>query len=188
MAKCHLTKIKVVTLSINSFFLPICETHLTARHHSVKIDSDMGKKVTYERWINLFLPDGWNEREEMGYILLEKEGWLGMVQLSFIERENTNISATEAARILLEDTLEERDIPFPREAIKTEDRGDMGIATLDYAYKNNESPTHWRIWFLVDKTRALMAAYISSPEDDHTYLEETCRIIADIEFIPSTND
>jgi hypothetical protein len=148
----------------------------------------MGKKVTYERWINLFLPDGWSEREEMGYILLEKEGWPGMVQLSFLERDETKNSPVEAAQILLEDTLEERDVPFPREAIKVEDRGDMGIATLDYTYRDKEEPAHWRVWFLADKTRALLAAYISDPEHDMPFLDEATRIIADIEFIPSTND
>ena len=148
----------------------------------------MGKKVTYERWINLFLPDGWNEREEMGFVLLEKNGWPGMVQLSFIERDETKSSPTAAARMLLEDTLEERDIPFPREAVKVEDRGDMGIATLDYTFQDKEEPTHWRIWFLVDKTRALMAAYVCNPEYDNPYLDEATRIISDIEFIPSTND
>src|SRR4030067_451077 len=78
----------------------------------------MGKKITYERWINLYLPDNWNEREEMGYVVLEKE-----------------------------------------------------------------EPTHWRIWFLVDKTRALMAAYISDPGHDVPHLEEAVSIVADIEFI-----
>ena len=148
----------------------------------------MGKKVTYERWINLFLPDGWNEREEMGFVLLEKEGWPGMVQLTFIERTETKLPPLDAARILLEDTLEERDIPFPREAVKTENRGDTGIASLDYTYKDKDEPTHWRIWFILDRTRALMAAYISSPDFDTPHLDEASRIIADIEFIPSTND
>ena len=148
----------------------------------------MGKKVTYERWINLFLPDDWNEREEMGFILLEKEGWPGMVQLSFIERDESKLPPLEAARILLEDTLEERDIPFPREAVKVEDRGDMAMASLDYIFQEKEEPTHWRIWFLVDKTRALMAAYISAPELDNPYLDEATRIVADIEFIPVTSD
>jgi hypothetical protein len=148
----------------------------------------MGKKVTYERWINLFLPDGWNEREEMGFILIEKDGWPGMVQLSFIERDETKLLPAEAARVLLEDTLEERDIPFPREAVKIEDRGDTGIASLDYTFKDKEQPTHWRIWFLVDKTRALMAAYISSPDNDNPFLDEATRIIADIEFVPPLND
>ncbi len=148
----------------------------------------MGKKVIYERWINLFLPDGWNEREEMGFVLLEKEGWPGMVQLSFIERDETKAAPAEAARNYLEDTLEERDIPFPREAVKMEDRGDLGIATLDYTFQNKEEPTHWRVWFLVDKTRALMAAYVSNPEFDDPHLAEASRIISDIEFIPSTHD
>jgi hypothetical protein len=148
----------------------------------------MGKKVTYERWINLFLPDDWNEREEMGFILLEKEGWPGMVQLSFIERDESRLPPLEAARILLEDTLEERDIPFPREAVKVEGRGDMAMASLDYIFQEKEEPTHWRIWFLVDKTRALMAAYISAPELDNPYLDEATRIVADIEFIPITSD
>ncbi len=148
----------------------------------------MGKKVTYERWINLFLPDGWNEREEMGFVLLEKEGWPGMVQLSFIERDETKTAPAAAAKILLEDTLEERDIPFPREAVKVEEQGGLGIATLDYSYQHKEEPMHWRIWFLVDKTRALMAAYVSDPEHDHPYLEEVSGIISDIEFIPSMND
>jgi hypothetical protein len=147
-----------------------------------------GKKVTYERWINLFLPDGWSEREEMGYILLERDGWPGMIQLSFIERDETKTRPVDAAKILLEDTLEERDIPFPREAVKTEDRGDMGIATMDYTYDEKEGPTHWRIWFLVDKTRALLAAYISNPEHDVPYLDEATRIIADIEFIPNSGN
>ena len=148
----------------------------------------MGKKVTYERWINLFLPDGWSEREEMGYILLEKEGWPGMIQLSFLERDETKNMPAEAAKIMLEDALEERDVPFPREAIHVQDRGEMGIASLDYTYQDKNEPTHWRVWFLVDKTRALLAAYISDPEYDSPYLEEASRIIADIEFIPSTND
>lgn len=147
-----------------------------------------GKKVTYERWINLFLPDGWSEREEMGYILLERDGWPGMIQLSFIERDETKIRPVDAAKILLEDTLEERDIPFPREAVKVEDRGELGIATMDYTYNEKEGPTHWRIWFLVDKTRALLAAYISDPEYDLPYLDEATRIIADIEFIPNTGN
>jgi hypothetical protein len=69
-----------------------------------------------------------------------------------------------------------------------EDRGDMGIATVDYTYNEKDGPTHWRIWFLVDKTRALLAAYISGPEHDVPYLDEATRIIADIEFIPSTSD
>lgn len=147
----------------------------------------MGKKVTYERWINLFLPDGWHEREEMGFVLLEKDGWPGMVQLSFIEREETSLPPAEAARMLLEDTLEERDIPFPREAVKVEDRGNMAVAMIDYTFKDKEAPSHWRIWFLVDGTRALLAAYVSNPEQDTPYLSEATGIVADIEFIPTTN-
>ncbi|HUI46689.1 MAG TPA: hypothetical protein VL122_11990 [Nitrospirota bacterium] len=148
----------------------------------------MGKKITYERWINLFLPDNWNEREEMGCIMLEKDGWPGMVQLSFIERNETKLPSAEAAKVFLEDTLEERDVPFPREAVKVEDRGELSIASLDYTFKSEQEPTHWRIWFLVDKTRALMAAYICSPEYDIPSLDEVSRIVADIEFIPSKND
>src|SRR3990172_4684016 len=140
----------------------------------------MAKKVTYERWMNLFLPDGWTEREEMGFVLLEKNGWPGMVQLSFIEREKDKTPLMEAARILLEDTLEERDVPFPREAVKVEDRGDMGTATLDYTYAVKEGPTHWRIWFLVDKTRAIMAAYVCDPVHDNPSLTEATRIVTDI--------
>ena len=124
----------------------------------------------------------------MGYILLEKDGWPGMIQLSFIERDETKLRPVDAARILLEDTLEERDIPFPREAVKVEDRGEMGIATLDYTYNEKEGPTHWRIWFLVDKTRALLAAYISNPEHDTPYLDEATRIIADVEFVPNAGN
>lgn len=144
----------------------------------------MSKKVTYERWINLFLPDGWHEREEMGCVFLEKDGWPGILQLSFIERDETETAPGEAAKILLEDALEERDVPFPREAIKVESRGDMGIATVDYLYREAESPDHWRIWFLVDKTRAIMAAYICDAEHDNPYLAEATSIVADIEFIP----
>ena len=148
----------------------------------------MGKKVTYERWINLFLPNGWNEREEMGFVIVEKDGWPGMVQLTFIERTETKLKPSDAAKMLLEDTLEERDIPFPREAVKVDDRGDTGIASLDYTFQDKEEPIHWRIWFLCDKTRALMAAYISSPDFDTPALDEAGRIIADIEFIPHMSD
>lgn len=148
----------------------------------------MAKKVTYERWINLFLPDGWHEREEMGFVLLEKEGWPGMVQLSFIEREETSLPPADAARMLLEDTLEERDIPFPREAVKVESRGDMAVATIDYVFNDKEAPAHWRIWFLVDGTRALLAAYVSNPEQDTPHLAEATSIVADIEFIPANNN
>jgi hypothetical protein len=148
----------------------------------------MGKKVTYERWINLFLPDAWTEREDMGFVLLEKDGWPGMVQISFIERDESANRPAEAARILLEDTLEERDIPFPREAVKVEERGDMGMATMDYTYAAKEEPTHWRIWFLVDNTRAIMVAYVCDPQFDDSSLSEVTRIVSDIEFIPSMND
>ncbi len=143
----------------------------------------MAKKITYERWINLYLPDGWSEREEMGFIFLEKENWPGMLQLSFIEREDTSMPADKAALVMLEDTLEERDIPFPREAVKVETSGTMGIASVDYTYKDKEEPIHWRIWFLVDKTRSLMAAYVSDPKLDGLALAEASRIIADIEFL-----
>ncbi|HTF99313.1 MAG TPA: hypothetical protein VK654_01845 [Nitrospirota bacterium] len=148
----------------------------------------MGKKVTYERWINLFLPNGWHEREEMGFVLLEKEAWPGLVQLTFLEREETKQTPSLAAKVMLEDTLEDRDIPFPREAVKVEERPDMGIATIDYMLRDEKDPTHWRIWFLADRTRAIMVAYICNPEYDHPSLEEMARIVADIEFIPSTND
>jgi hypothetical protein len=148
----------------------------------------MGKKVTYERWINLYLPDEWKEREEMGFVLLEKENWPGMVQLSFIDRDDNKMPLEESARVLLEDTLEERDVPFPREAVKVENRGDMGTATVDYIFNDKETPAHWRLWFLVDKTRAIMVAYVCDPEHDGTSLDEATRIVADIEFIPSTND
>ena len=147
----------------------------------------MSKKVTYERWINLFLPDGWHEREEMGFVLLEKDGWPGMVQLSIIEREETSLPPADAARMLLEDTLEERDIPFPREAVKVEDRGDMAVALIDYTVNDKEAPSHWRIWFLVDGARALLAAYVSNPENDTPSLAEVTGIVADIEFIPTAN-
>lgn len=143
----------------------------------------MAKKITYERWINLYLPDGWSEREEMGFIFLEKENWPGLLQLSFIEREDTNMPSDKAALVMLEDTLEERDIPFPREAVKVETSGTMGIASVDYTYKDKEEPIHWRIWFLVDKTRSLMAAYVSDPKLDTPALTEASRIIADIEFL-----
>ncbi len=121
-------------------------------------------------------------------MLLEKNGWPGMLQLSFIEREETKTPPAKAARILLEDTLEERDIPFPREAVKVEEQGPMSIATLDYTYREKNEPTHWRVWFLVDRTRALMAAYVCNPENDHPSLDEASRIVSDIEFIPNTND
>ena len=147
----------------------------------------MGKKVTYERWINLFLPDAWTEREEMGFVLLEKEGWPGMVQISFIERDEVKVRPADAARVMLEDTLEERDVPFPREAVKVEERGDMGVATLDYTYAEKD-PTHWRIWFLVDRTRAIMIAYVCDPQFDDPSLAEATRIISDIEFVMDTND
>ena len=148
----------------------------------------MGKKVTYERWINLFLPDGWQEREEMGFILLEKEKWPGMVQLSFIERDETKTPPAEAARVMLEDTLEERDIPFPREAVRVESIGDHGIAVIDYTNSQAKEPAHWRVWFVVDRTRAIMAAYICDPEHEGPAIEEASRIIADLEFLPSTHD
>jgi len=148
----------------------------------------MGKKVTYQRWINLFLPDAWTEREEMGFVLLEKNDWPGMMQLSFHERSENKTPPAESARILLEDTLEDRDVPFPREAIKVEDRGDMGIAALDYTYDIKDETTHWRIWFLADKTRAVMVAFVSDPEHVHPALDEAERIVADVEFIPSMND
>ncbi len=144
--------------------------------------------MIYERWVNIFLPDGWTEREEMGFVLLEKDGWPGMMQLSFIEREEIKISPAEAARILLEDTLEERDVPFPREAVIVEDRGEMGIAALDYTYDVKDETTHWRIWFLADKTRAIMAAYVSDPDHLEPSLAEATRIIADIEFIPNAKN
>jgi hypothetical protein len=147
----------------------------------------MGKKVTYERWINLFLPDAWTEREEMGFVLLEKDGWPGMVQISFIERDELKTRPAEAARVMLEDTLEERDVPFPREAVKVEEQGDMATATLDYTYAAKE-PMHWRIWFLVDRIRAIMVAYVCDPQFDDPALSEATRIIADIEFVTDTND
>ena len=147
----------------------------------------MGKKVTYERWINLFLPDGWHEREEMGFVLLEKDNWPGMIQISFLERDETKTAPSEAALIYLEDTLEERDIPFPREAIKVENSGNIGRAVIDYIDKNSKEPTHWRVWFLVDKTRAVLAAYICDPEHDGHELEEASAIIADLEFIANEN-
>jgi hypothetical protein len=148
----------------------------------------MGKKVTYERWINLYLPDGWHEREEMGFVLLEKDNWPGMIQISFIEREETKTAPADAAKIYLEDTLEERDIPFPREAIKVENGGGLGKAVIDYTDKNSTDPAHWRVWFLVDKTRAIMAAYICDPEHDGHELAEATAIIANLEFITSMND
>jgi hypothetical protein len=148
----------------------------------------MGKKVTYERWIDLFLPDGWTEREEMGFVLLEKENWPGMIQLSFIERDESVTPPAEAARIMLEDTLEERDVPFPREAIRVEDFGDHGVAVIDYILKETKEPAHWRIWFIVDRARAIMAAYICDPEHDDTAVDEASRIIADIELIPVVHD
>jgi hypothetical protein len=147
----------------------------------------MGKKVTYERWINLFLPNGWNEREDMGCVYLEKEGWPGLLQLSFIEREETRTSPAEAAKIFLEDTLEERDVPFPREAIRAEQLGDLGIAVIDYVFRETEEPMHWRVWFLVNKTRAIMAAYVCDPEQDGQEIDEVSRIIADLEFLPDRN-
>ncbi len=148
----------------------------------------MGKKVTYARWINLFLPDGWNEREEMGFVLLEKENWPGMLQLSFIEREETTTAPAEAARNLLEDILEERDVPFPREAIRVEDLGDHSIAVIDFLHKDAQEPVHWRIWFMVDRTRAIMAAYVCDPAYDDHQVDEASRIIADMEFLPPAND
>jgi hypothetical protein len=148
----------------------------------------MGKKVTYERWIDLFLPDGWSEREEMGFVLLEKENWPGMLQLSFIEREETKTQPVEAARIYLEDTLEERDVPFPRQAVRVEDRKDVGVAVIDYSDTSASMPAHWRVWFLVDKTRAVMAAYICDPEHDGKVIDEATSIVADLEFRRPTND
>lgn len=121
-------------------------------------------------------------------MLLEKDKWPGMVQISFIERDETKTPPAEAAKIYLEDTLEERDIPFPREAIKVENGGEIGSAVIDYTIKDSKEPSHWRVWFLVDRTRAIMAAYICDPEHDGHELEEASGIIADLEFIASAND
>lgn len=110
-----------------------------------------------------------------------------MMQLSFIERDEYKLKPAEAARVLLEDTLEERDVPFPREAVLVEDRGEMGIAALDYTYDVKDETTHWRIWFLADKTRAIMAAFVSDPAHVDPFLAEATRIIADIEFVPNAN-
>lgn len=112
-----------------------------------------------------------------------------MIQLSFIERDETKKSVLEAAKVYLEDTLEERDVPFPREALKAEARGaSLGVATVDYTFNEKQEPMHWRIWFLVDKTRALMAAYVCNPQFDAPHLDEASRIISDIEFIPAMHD
>ncbi len=124
----------------------------------------------------------------MGFVLLEKENWPGMVQLTFIERDEVTTPPSEAAKIYLEDTLEERDVPFPREAIRMENRADAGVAVIDYTDTVSKDPAHWRVWFLVDRTRAIMAAYICDPEHDGQQIDEASRIIADLEFIPSTND
>jgi hypothetical protein len=148
----------------------------------------MGKKVTYERWINLFLPDVWHEREDMGFVLLERDDWPGMIQLSFIEREETTAAPVEAAKILLEDTLEDRDVPFPRDAVRVEDLGDHGVAVIDFTLEDAAEPMHWKIWFVVDKTRAIMAAYVCDPRHDGHVVDEATRIIADLELIPSIND
>jgi len=148
----------------------------------------MGKKVIYERWINLFLPDGWTEREDMGFILLEKEGWPGLLQLSFIERDVAGEPSGEAAKALLEDILEERDVPFPREAIRAEDQAGQGLAVIDYTINDTKNPTHWRIWLLADRTRAIMAAYICDPEHDGHVIEEAAGIMADVELIAPAND
>ena len=59
-----------------------------------------------------------------------------MIQISFIERDETKTAPSEAARRYLEDTLEERDIPFPREAIKV-DSGGLGKAVIDYTKKTS---------------------------------------------------
>jgi hypothetical protein len=40
----------------------------------------------------------------------------------------------------------------------------------------------------VDGTRALLAAYVSNPEQDTPHLAEATGIVADIEFIPATNN
>ena len=120
----------------------------------------------------------------MGCVFLEKEGWPGILQISFIERDETKMPAADAAKILLEDTLEERDVPFPREAIRVESLGDTGLAVIDYLFKEKEEPMHWRVWFMVDKTRAIMAAYVCNPEQDGAAIDEASRIIADMEFIP----
>ena len=124
----------------------------------------------------------------MGFVLLEKDKWPGMVQISFIERAETTTAPSDAAKIYLEDTLEERDIPFPREAIKVENGNEIGKAVIDYTDKNAKEPAHWRVWFLVDKTRAIMAAYICDPGHDGHELDEATGIIADLEFITSSND
>jgi hypothetical protein len=108
--------------------------------------------------------------------------------LSFIEREETETSTSDAARIMLEDTLEERDVPFPREAIRVEDLGNHSIAVIDYLHKDTKEPAHWRIWLMVDRTRAIMAAYICDPDFDGNQIDEASRIIADMEFLPSTSD
>ncbi len=121
-------------------------------------------------------------------MLLEKDNWPGMIQISFIERDETKTAPADAARIYLEDTLEERDIPFPREAVKVENGGKIGRAVIDYTVKNSKEPAHWRVWFIVDKTRAIMAAYICDPEHEGHELDEASTIIADLEFIASTND
>jgi hypothetical protein len=89
---------------------------------------------------------------------------------------------------MLEDTLEERDVPFPREAIRVENLGDHSIAVIDYLHKDTKEPAHWRIWLMVDKTRAIMAAYICDPDYDGHQIDEASRIIADMEFLPSTGD
>jgi len=59
---------------------------------------------------------------------------------------------------------------------------------IDYTFEDNKEPAHWRVWALVDRTRALLAAYICDPAFDHPQLDEASRIIADIEFLPSRND
>jgi hypothetical protein len=111
-----------------------------------------------------------------------------MIQLSFIERHETKTAPVEAAKTLLEDTLEERDVPFPREAVRVEDLGDHGVAVIDYTLREAREPMHWKIWFIVDETRAIMAAYVCDPDHDGHVVDEATRIIADLEFLPSTND
>jgi len=49
----------------------------------------------------------------------------------------------------------------------------MGIAALDYTYDVKDETTHWRIWYLVDKIRAVMVAYVSDPEHIHPSLDES---------------
>jgi hypothetical protein len=143
----------------------------------------MSQKHLYEGWIILEVPEGWEAQEEPDLITLIKTGHgVGALQFSFYHRNRANKNIETDAKQMVLSFMQQENVSITNIKVNLARFKNHALAFTEYIKEEKKQINFWRLWQLVDATRAVTITYNCDIEDKDIERKEIDEIISKIEF------